>query len=93
MHNPVVDGIWAEEPMEYSDWNSIANTLTEDLDASKIGMSPDGLTQYWGISESDVVSSINLNRELILSDPGNIATADAQLSRRGIKPGQDVPNR
>ncbi len=89
-HNPAVDGIWAEEPMEYSDWNSIANTLTEDLGPSKIGMSKDGLTQIWGIPESDVVSSINLNRESILSDPGNIATADAQLSRLGIRPGEDV---
>lgn len=90
-HDPLSQGIWSENPLEYADWNSVGDDLTKDLGQRKLGTTNGGLTEIWGISADDVMSSITDNANAIVSDPGNVETAKAQLARMGIRPGMEVP--
>lgn len=88
-HNPLQQGIWSENPLEYSDFNKIGDELTKDLGARKIGTKDGGLTEIWGIDRADVENAIASNAAAIVSDPGNIETARAQLARLGIMPNSE----
>ena len=89
-HDPTKSGIWAENPLEYSDWNKVGDELTKDLGPRKLGVSKDGVTQLWGIAKEDVMAAINDNSAAILSDLSNIETAKAELARLGIQEGMSV---
>lgn len=89
-HSPLSQGIWSENPLEYADWNSVGDALTKDLGQRKLGTTNGGLTEVWGIATEDIQGAIADNANAIVSDPGNIETAKAQLSRLGIREGMDV---
>lgn len=88
-HNPLQQGIWSENPLEYADFNKIGDELTKDLGPRKIGTKDGGLTEIWGIDRADVENAIASNAAAIVSDPGNIETARAQLARLGIMPNSE----
>ncbi len=89
-HDPTTDGVWSKNPLDFTNFNQLADELTRDVGAAKLGSSPDGVTGYYGISASDLKATVASNLPQVLSNPSAVQTAKYMLEDMGIYEGDAV---
>ena len=83
-NNTATNGLWTENPMEWSEWAAENDTYTKDLGESLIRK--DGMYDVYGIKQSDYNAIMAKNSTAILNNPALAKRAEADYYNGLVTP-------